>query len=367
MTKDIYYYYKRLLIAVIILLLPLGAGVGAYYYLLAPVMAEASAPDMPEPKTEKSGNPIQTTQAPAATAADVHVDTPVNDILMNGSGNDSDYIWIPVPDAVTSSDITIENHYMERQMWVVISNAERIFYDENSVTGNLDGVISAEAVESGDKTILKFMMDKVYEYDTIFENKVLYVKKLLPKEAYDRIVIIDPAGADPEGAGTENSLSPAAVCLDIALKLEKLLEDQDIRIYMTSLDEHVASDEDSIALSASVRPDMYVRIETAFDEDTSVYGTQTVYNGSYFIPGFGSVELADLLEAHVATAIGGKAMGLTPAGDNDAVIGAATVPAAAIKVGYFTNGQENVLLNRDDYRTKIAEGIADAVIEAYER
>jgi len=69
----------------------------------------------------------------------------------------------------------------------------------------------------------------------------------------------------------------------------------------------------------------------------------------------------------VTTSIGGLAGGLVDATDEDVVIRNATVPAASVKVGYFTNAQENILLNREDYRTKIAQGIADAIIEAFER
>ena len=61
-----------------------------------------------------------------------------------------------------------------------------------------------------------------------------------------------------------------------------------------------------------------------------------------------------------------REMGLAEAGDNDEIIRKATVPAATIKVGYYTNTQENILLNRDDYRTRIADGIMAAIEQAYD-
>ncbi|MDE7358578.1 MAG: N-acetylmuramoyl-L-alanine amidase [Lachnospiraceae bacterium] len=45
----------------------------------------------------------------------------------------------------------------------------------------------------------------------------------------------------------------------------------------------------------------------------------------------------------------------------------ATVPAAAIRVGYLTNSQEAILLQREDYIRRIAEGIYNAVLKAYEQ
>ncbi|MDR0219862.1 MAG: N-acetylmuramoyl-L-alanine amidase, partial [Lachnospiraceae bacterium] len=83
------------------------------------------------------------------------------------------------------------------------------------------------------------------------------------------------------------------------------------------------------------------------------------------IPSFGSVELANLLETEVVTSIRGKAVGLKPATANDYVISNATVPAAAIKVGYLTNAQEAILLGREDYIEKIALGIYNAIVQVY--
>ena len=110
---------------------------------------------------------------------------------------------------------------------------------------------------------------------------------------------------------------------------------------------------------------MLIRIEVSGDQNTKLYGTETVYNSRFFIPGFGSVELADLLEREVVTAVSGKAGGLLEAGEADAVISNATVPAAAVKVGYLTNGQEFILLQREDYIQRIAEGIYQTILKAY--
>ena len=384
MNIDINYLYKRLLIATIVCMTVFIGGSCAFMYFVhptSPIMAAEAAGTSQETAgagissaASNTGANTLKNPAPVGSTGDIKSMSPSTESLVGASAgelklgvsaNDSDYIWIPVAPGVGSSDIVLENHYMDRQLWVAIYSGNTDYYEENTVTGNLSRIISAEAVEDGNRLILKFMMDRVYEYDTIFENGVLYIKPQFPKEAYDRIVVIDPAGYVPDEMKVENSMTPAAICLDIARRLASQLEEMGIRVYMTSVDERVASDKDSLMLASNVKPDMYIRIETAYNEDSMVYGTSTVYNGNYFIPGFGSVELADLMEAYVTTSIGGKAEGLIPATENDGVINGSTVPAATIRVGYYTNAQENVLLNREDYRTKIADGLRDAVMEAY--
>ena len=132
------------------------------------------------------------------------------------------------------------------------------------------------------------------------------------------------------------------------------------------MDDSALSEEDRVGLTNATKADMLIRIEVNENEDSKIYGTEAVYNSKFFIPGFGSVELADLLEREVVTAISGKANGLTDSTEEDVVINGATVPAAAIRVGYLSNGQEEILLGREDYIQKIAEGIYQAIMKAYE-
>lgn len=360
---DIYSIYKNTLIAALVCAVVLIGASFSYVAIMHPTGFTSSrgvqdTTHQSVTSVSDSENSSYTSQA--AMSADG------TSLFLNAASSDSEYLWVPIPDGISSSGITIENHYMDKQLWVCIAGGDAAYYNDNYISGNLDGVSYGQAVADTDRTVLKFDMDQVYEYNTIYEDGVLYIGKLRPREVYDRIVIIDPAGAVPIEYANADSLSAARICQDISSKLLTALESKGIRVYVTSLDERVAANEDSLSLLTEVRPDMYIRIETSYDEDSKVYGTETIYNGTYFIPGFGSVELADLLEANVTTAIGGKAMGLAEAGDDDEIIRKATVPAATIKVGYYTNTQENILLNRDDYRTRIADGIMAAIEQAYD-
>ena len=381
MTQDIYSIYKKLLWAVIIFAVLMGGLTAAFmiFYRIPSLSdnrnaavkelergtIESSYAGLSEQGAAASAVP-SSGAAPAAQADASSVPEPSGmELFLDSTSPDTDYLWIPVEEGITSADIMIENHYVDHQLWVAIMGGNSDFYAGNYVSGDLSGVVRGEADDAPDRLILKFTMDRVYEYDTIFENGVLYVETRMPRELYGRIVVVDPAGYVPEELIVQGSADPAVICQDVAAKVQAGLEADGVRVYVTSADGRVASDEASLSLASDVRPDMYVRIETSYDEDSREYGTMTVYNGTYFIPGFGSVELADLLEAHVTTAIGGKARGLVMAGESDVVISGSTVPAATIKVGYYTNSQENILLNRDDYRTRIAEGILAAVREAY--
>lgn len=327
-----------------------------------------SKPQMQGTSSDVAQSSGQSESIPKSEAAVTDIDY----LNLDATTVDSEYLWIPMPDGITSADITLENHYMDREMWIIIASDKADFYADAYISGDVEGIEYGELVHTDDKVAkedeasitLRFVFDRVYEFNTIFEDGVLYVDKVLPRELYSHIVIIDPCGAVPDEYIMEDSATPTGICLDIADKLQQLLAKDNIKIYQTCLDERELSDEMRYELAKEIKPDMLIRIETGYNDDTKVYGTETVYNGTYFIPGFGSPELADIVERNVTSAIGGKATGLVEAGDTDQVINHAIVPAAAVRVGYYTNTQENILLNREDYRGKIAQGLYNAIKEA---
>lgn len=279
---------------------------------------------------------------------------------------DTSYLRIPLPEGCKADDITIENHYMNKELWILIPKADEVFYAEHSISGNREAVKEGTFDAAKEGIVLKFGLTGIYECRTILENENLYISFLSPGEMYDRIVVIDPAFGGEDTGYVTGELAEKDITLLIARKLKAKLDESNIKAYYTRMDDMNPAGEDRIALGNEVKADMYIRIEANSSKDTAVYGTEAVYNGAYFIPGFGNVELADYLEREVVTAVKGKALGLTEAGQEDLELCNATVPAAAIRVGYLSNAQEAILLGREEYADKIATGIYNAIIKIYE-
>lgn len=280
--------------------------------------------------------------------------------------SDTSYLRIPLPDKCGAEDIVVENHYMDKELCIIVNGAKEEFYEENAISGNRSMVRQGLYETVQGSTRLIFQLTGIYECRTILEDHFLYISFLMPKEAYDKIVVIDPAcGGLNVGLSTEE-LWEKNVSLGVAKKLKEKLDRSDIKVYYTRIDDVNPGEEDRVALANETRADMYIRIQVDADDDSSVYGTTTVYNGNYFIPGFGSVELADALERAVVTSIKGKALGLKEAQAEEYVLRNVTVPAAAVRAGCITNKQEATLLGREEYQDKIAEGIYQAILNVYE-
>lgn len=279
---------------------------------------------------------------------------------------DTSYLRIPLPEGCRADDIVIENHYMDRELWLLIPKAQESFYVDNAISGNRETIKQGSFEFAQEGCRLKFQLKDIYECQTIMENNHLYISFLSPRELYDKIVVIDPAcGGVDAGYAVGNTLEKD-ITLQIARKLKEKLDKSDIKAYYTRMDDVNPADANRIALANDTKADMYIEIRVNAGDDSSVYGTETVYNGDYFIPGFGSVELADYLEREVVTSIKGKALGLVEATEEDYTIRNATVPAASVRVGYVTNKQEATLLVREEYIDKIATGIYNAILQVYD-
>lgn len=294
-----------------------------------------------------------------------------NAIMIDRNRENTNYFCVPIPPDVRVEDVTIENHYMDRELWVSIEpedmSGKDVFYEDNGVYGSCQRVVDGHFEVERKRLYLRFRLTGVYEYHSIFENNTLYIEFVPPKEVYDKIVVIDPAYGSEDTGVENNTVAAKNITLQIAKALKEKLDETDIKVYYTRMDDSNPEDEYRVKLAEATKADMLIRIEVGSAGSSKQYGTEAVYNSRFFIPGFGSVELADLLEREVVTAIRGKANGLLEAEQTDTVINEATVPAAAIRVGYLTNGQEAILLQREDYIEKIAEGIYQTILKAYER
>lgn len=287
-------------------------------------------------------------------------------ILQENEGK-TNYLCIPLPAGIKAERIQMENHYMEKQLWVFLQDIPENFYGNRAVSGNLDQIIAGAIEYQNEGICLKFDLTDIYECKSILENDYLYVEFVAPREVYDKVIVID-AGHGGEDAGWKaEGLLEKDITLDIVTRLKEKMDESGIKVYYTRVGDENPSQEDRIHLANAVKADMFISIHVNYDEgDSGKYGTETFYNSSFFIPGFGSVELADAVEREVVTSINGKGNGLFEADSECFVLQNASVPAAQLKAGYLSNKQEAILLGKEDYRQRIADGVYNAILKAYE-
>ncbi|MDE7275572.1 MAG: hypothetical protein K2N98_01760, partial [Lachnospiraceae bacterium] len=101
-----------------------------------------------------------------------------NSILFQQNGQETNYFCIPLHTNVKAENVTIENHYMDKELWVSIRQGEEgtvyeDFYRTQGVYGNRSPVIDGCFENGADTFWLKFRLTDVFEYHSIFEDNKL--------------------------------------------------------------------------------------------------------------------------------------------------------------------------------------------------
>lgn len=287
-------------------------------------------------------------------------------LLMESSDNGKNQFVIPLEDSIMAEDVQIENHYVEKELWIGLNGATNDFYSREYVTGNLECVSYGGYDITDDTLWIKLVMKDIYEFESTMNNGKLTIKIAKPREIYDKIVVID-AGHGGEDKGDINGrLCEKDVALNVALLLKEKLSDSDIKVYYTRTEDISIDDEKRVNLANGADADMLISIHTDFSAEPTENGITTVYNPYYFIQDFDSISLADKVERSVLSATGATAKGLVEATKENVLVNQATVPVAQINIGYLSSEDESALLNQKEYQEMISDGIYNAIIEIYE-
>lgn len=272
---------------------------------------------------------------------------------------------LPLEKGMKAENVVMENHYMDKELWIYIREGDASFYSGNAVCGDTAFVKSGwlESQENG--LILKLQMTEVFEYHSVLEDTTLTIQYKNPRELYKHIVVIDPVGGGEETGELYNGCMEKDIALQVALRLPREIGQSEIKLYFTRTEDVSVSDAERLELAKAVQADFYVRIGASTEkENAECYGIQSLYNEEYFIPDFGNVELGDSLTRQVTIASGNRARGLERA-DKASILKKLKIPAAQINLGYLTNEKERTLMQRESYQDKLAKGIEAAIMEVY--
>lgn len=273
---------------------------------------------------------------------------------------------IPLPQELRADDIVIENRYIENCIHVVLTGKYSDFYRTRVLLGNGNIVKGGFLSEENGKTRLQLEMQGLYEHQYIFENGLLQLSFAKPSELYQKIAVLDAVHGGTEMGNVGGGITEKSLALEIVELVREKLKDTDIRLYCTRTDDAAVAEEERVRFANELDADILISIGAGADESNEkVFGIQTFYNSNYFIPYFGNIRLADVLERNTVTAVGGKANGLFEAGEEEVLLRGVHMPAAKIEVGYLTNAEEAARLSIPEYKERLAEGVSLTIQSAF--
>ena len=288
----------------------------------------------------------------------------MNAIYKTGNEN-AEFLYIPFD--ASEENVNCQMDYMEQMVCIKTQNVSEKYFEQNPVTGNIENVADMAFYVKDGEGCLQITTNGVYEIKQTVKDGQIRLQFVAPDKIYDRLVVIDPGHGGSDAGGVLGNLAEKNITLDIALRLEAKLENKGIGVYLTRDTDKEQSVEKRVRLANDAGADLFLSLHTAADEENQeVCGIETDYNDVFIIPSFGSGDFAYLVEAEAVNTTGADALGMEPAVEDDVLLQKARMPVARLNVGYLTNGKEAQLLGEAEYRQKIADGLYQAILKAYD-
>ena len=177
-----------------------------------------------------------------------------------------------------------------------------------------------------------------------------------PIDPSRRTVVIDPGHGGTSSGAVYEGILEKDLTLPISLKLEALLKAAGYNVVMTrSTDVYVGLYERA-DIANSVDADIFVSIHANAFGDPSVNGLITYYHPS---SGRGK-RLAQAIQTPACQTTGAKDRGVSSA--DFVVLRETDMCAVLVETGFMTNHDELMKLNDSAYQDKLAQGIAQGII-----
>lgn len=190
------------------------------------------------------------------------------------------------------------------------------------------------------------------------------VSKEQKKTKDKTVIVIDPGhgGEDPGKVGV-NDVLEKDLNLQVAKKVQKLLEEAGIEIVMTREDDNVPTAkkqdlEERIALINSTNPTLALCIHQNSYPDATIKGAQVFY----YTPSEEAKGAASIVqeELRVVDPTNTRAI---KANDTYYMLKNTKVPTIIVECGFLTNPEEAEKLKSEEYQDQLAQAICDGIIK----
>ncbi len=278
----------------------------------------------------------------------------------------SEGLRIPLPMNYRHEGVVTDVEAIDRIISIYIPNVSENFIYEHPIMGSSAGIEAMEAAASGRGLRVEIKTSQLKEPFLSYENGNMYVSFKDPREIYKRIVVVDPGHGGVDTGMEMGEYKESDLNLKISKYVRDLLEDKDIRVYMTRSSEVATTLEDRVGLANELDADAFISVHCNAEKDDKdvQHGTLVLYNARD--TSGASLRLAELCMDGVTKSFGSKRL-LCQKGDDIHIIRNSKVPVALVEVGFMTNAEELAKLIDPDNKRNAAAGIIDGVMKAYEK
>ena len=290
-----------------------------------------------------------------------------DEVVVNDETVDAQ-LAIALPQDLPEDELEVENDYITQTVYIRFAGGVDDYFEQYGIKGSSDHIASLSYYKDGDEGVIALMLDRVYELSQEYRSGSLYLDFVDPHDIYDKIVVVDAGHGGKMPGALKLGISEKDIDLAILLKLKAMFDadDENIGVYYTRTTDANPTLDQRVQLANKCDADLFISVHnnsTTGPGLSKVQGTQVMYDEKK--PDKDSKDFAQICLEEVTKSCGSVDKGLV-AGNDIFIIRTAAVPVALIEVGFMTNEEELTKLNSNDYQKKVAEGIYQAILRAFE-
>ncbi len=279
-------------------------------------------------------------------------------------------LQIELPENVEYKNIQIENIYLTQTVYIHIPGSIKDYFSQYRVRGNCDHIAELSYYTTDEESVIVLALDRVYELAPDYREGNLYLDFVDPHDVYDKVIVVDAGHGGRASGACKNDIEEKNVNLGIVCALKELLDAYpgNIGVYYTRTDDANPTLDQRVQLANKCDADLFISVHsnaTSTNSFSGRHGTEVLYSESDTSE-LSSEMFADICQKNVAGILKSKDLGLV-AGDRIYIVRTSEVPVALIEVGYMTNKNELKNLSTPEYQALAAEGIYNAIFEAFEK
>ena len=277
-----------------------------------------------------------------------------------GYSNSEGGFVLPGLGSVNTNSIVENDDYHNLKYTMTISGN----YGSNLKSGtyevNNDYLNSVTLDVSTSNTTITFDQKRILAYNFTSSDGALIIKPILPKEKYNKIIVLDAGhgGTDPGASG--QGLVEKDLNLNILLKAKQMFDnDGSIKCYVTRDSDFYPSFDDRTGLANEVG-DAFVSIHINSVESSTPQGTETfsLYPNDLG-NGLTSYELAETILNNLIENLGTVNRNVKT--NNLKVLRDSVVPSTLIEVGFITNPGDAAIMGSDSGQEAAAKAVFEGV------
>ncbi len=281
-----------------------------------------------------------------------------------------DKVMIPLPESITSSQISDEDIYWENTFIIKISGNHEQFYKDCLIINPYYGINVSEIQYDFVNNLTNIIFETSYlcGYKYSLESGYLAVTIGKPGEIHSKVVVFDAGhgGIDP-GAAKKGIKEKDINFKILNTYVKEFFKESDVKVYFTRETDIKVDLYERAAFASKIDADMFISLHMNSNNSGSINGTEVYYskdNNTSTESGFNSYQLAKALVNDLSVALNTKNRGSIKS--EFIVIKHNTVPAVLIELGYMTNDTELSKLTDETYQKKAAETIYRTITRLFD-